>query len=39
MGYEIEPFFVPPTSDTEFDLEKFYGVRHAARPVVSPPSG
>ncbi|TNY22223.1 SPOC like C-terminal domain-containing protein [Rhodotorula diobovata] len=25
MGYEIEPFFVPPTSDTEFDLEKFYG--------------
>ncbi|GAA6056456.1 hypothetical protein JCM3770_007477 [Rhodotorula araucariae] len=25
MGYEIEPFFVPPTSDVDFDLEKFYG--------------
>ncbi|GAA5847451.1 hypothetical protein JCM9279_000488 [Rhodotorula babjevae] len=25
MGYEIEPFFVPPTFDHDFDLEKFYG--------------
>ncbi|BGP41099.1 ATP-dependent DNA helicase II subunit 1 [Rhodotorula kratochvilovae] len=25
MGYEIEPFFVPPTTDVDFDLEKFYG--------------
>lgn len=26
-GYAVETFFVPPTFDSDFDLEKFYGVR------------
>lgn len=29
MGYEIEPFFVPPSHGAGFDLYKFYGVRSA----------
>lgn len=36
MGYEIEPFFVPPTFDTDFDLGKFYGVRPHSLAVLSP---
>lgn len=29
MKFHIETFFVPPTFGSEFDLDKFYGVRLA----------
>lgn len=25
-GYKVETFFVPPTFDSDFDLDKFYAV-------------
>ena len=33
MRYDIEPFFIPPTEDSAFDLSRFYGVRLLGSPV------
>lgn len=30
LGYDLDPFFVPPTKEDDFDLSKFYDVSSAS---------